>query len=168
MFWLDHCLSTADSDESIQEIEIYYNLATTDHFPVCIMLNINNMPILSNQTNNHAKNYLDWSDMPQSVIDNYCMHTEQLLQNDPVPTEAVLCKNVNCKLEYHINGLCKLYDNFVNALTLAGKPLKKVSKLNAYKGKPGWNDHVDELHTAAREAFLLWKDTGSAKQGPIF
>ncbi len=30
------------------------------------------------------------------------------------------------------------------------------------------NEHVADLHTAAREAFLLWKDTGKNKQGPVF
>ncbi len=57
--WLDHCLSTADAHESIHNIEVCYNLATSDHIPICITLDVNSMPILSNQTNNCAKHYLD-------------------------------------------------------------------------------------------------------------
>jgi len=165
--WLDHCLSTADAHESIQSIEVFYNFATGDHIPVCITLDVNNLPILSNQTNNCTKHYLDWSGLQKADIDNYYNCTEQLLQSVPVPIEATLCRNANCNLESHINDICKLYDNVVDALTLAGASLKKVAK-NIHKGKPGWNEHVAELHTAAREALLLWKDTGKTKQGPIF
>ena len=66
--WLDHCISTADAHESIQNIEVFYNLATTDHIPVCITLDLNNIPILTNQTNNCTKHYIDWSGMQQQDL----------------------------------------------------------------------------------------------------
>ncbi len=90
--------------------------------------------------------------MQQSDIDHYCNRTEQTLQTVHVPTEAALCRNVNCKLESHINDICNLYDNVADVLTSAGAHLKKVVK-GIHKGKPGWNEHVADLHTAAREAF---------------
>ncbi len=60
-----------------------------------------------------------------------------------------------------------MYNNIVDLLKVAGETLKKVSN-NGHKGVPGWNGHIAELHKVAREAFLLWKDSGGAKQGPIF
>ncbi len=63
---------------------------------------------------------------------------------------------VNCKLESHINDICNLYDNVADTLTSAGVHLKKVAK-GIHKGKPGWNEHVADLHTAASEAFLYGK-----------
>ncbi len=62
--------------------------------------------------------------MQQTDIDHYCTRTEQNLQTVHVPTEAALCRNANCKLESHINDLCKLYDNVVETLILAGAPLE--------------------------------------------
>ncbi len=41
--WLDHCISTADAHDSIQNIKVFYNLASTDHIPVCITIDETNM-----------------------------------------------------------------------------------------------------------------------------
>ena len=32
---------------------------------------------------------------------------------------------------------------------------------------PGWNEFVEDAHTAAREAFLEWHAHGSPRQGPL-
>ena len=32
--------------------------------------------------------------------------------------------------------------------------------------KPGWNDHVRELHVAAKEAFKSWVLSGKPRHGP--
>ncbi|XP_077865240.1 uncharacterized protein LOC144351799, partial [Saccoglossus kowalevskii] len=32
---------------------------------------------------------------------------------------------------------------------------------------PGWNDYVKDHHTIARDAFLLWRNNGGPKQGPL-
>ena len=39
---------------------------------------------------------------------------------------------------------------------------------NGAKSIPGWNQHVKDYHAIARDAFLLWRDSGSPRQGPIF
>ncbi len=52
--WPDHCISTADAHASTQNIEVFYNLASTDHILVCITIDVTNMLILSDQTNNYA------------------------------------------------------------------------------------------------------------------
>ncbi len=63
------------------------------------------------------------------------------------------------KCESHINNLYSMYNNIVDLLKVAGETLKTVSN-NGHKGVPGWNGHIAELHKVAREAFLLWKDSG--------
>ena len=42
-----------------------------------------------------------------------------------------------------------------------------IAFCNSTKGRnnkshivPGWNDHVSNLHSIAREAFLLWRENG--------
>ena len=44
--WLDHCVCTADAHDSLDEMKIIYNLATTDHIPFFILLNLCNVPLL--------------------------------------------------------------------------------------------------------------------------
>ena len=34
--------------------------------------------------------------------------------------------------------------------------------------KPGWNDHVQELHLEARNAFNIWATAGKERHGPLF
>eukprot|EP00918_Siedleckia_nematoides_P057133 GHVU01124629.1.p1 GENE.GHVU01124629.1~~GHVU01124629.1.p1 ORF type:complete len:121 (+),score=10.76 GHVU01124629.1:310-672(+) len=33
---------------------------------------------------------------------------------------------------------------------------------------PGWNDICKDVHSKARDAFLMWRNNGSPKYGPIF
>ncbi|KAL7369458.1 hypothetical protein ABVT39_022833, partial [Epinephelus coioides] len=56
--WLDHCVSTADAHECVDKVEILYGFATTDHMPVSIMLNVENLPTMTtddNQVNHGGK-----------------------------------------------------------------------------------------------------------------
>ena len=34
--------------------------------------------------------------------------------------------------------------------------------------KPGWNEHVAQLHSQARETLLRWVEDGKIKSGPLF
>ena len=43
------------------------------------------------------------------------------------------------------------------------------SKKKEHSIKPGWNEHVTELHTAARDAFKLRAESGGRpRQGSLF
>ncbi len=131
--WLHHCLSTADAHQSIENIVIKYDLAKTDHIHVCVTLDVNNIPILTSQTNNFFNEHLNWSSLTKNDLDNYCLHTEQILKTINVPNEAALCRNVNCKCESQINNVYSMYNDIVDLLKVAGEPLKKVSN-NGHKG----------------------------------
>ena len=37
-----------------------------------------------------------------------------------------------------------------------------------FKCRPRWNEHVADMHDIARDAFLMWKDQGKPRQGPVF
>ena len=44
--WLDHCISTFDAHDCIEEAEIIYGLTTVDHIPVFMFINIKGLPEL--------------------------------------------------------------------------------------------------------------------------
>lgn len=44
--WLDHCVCTADAHDSLDEMKIIYDLATTDHISFSVLLNLLNVPML--------------------------------------------------------------------------------------------------------------------------
>lgn len=43
--WLNHIVCTADAQDSLENVEILYGMATTDHFPVSMMLNVGSLPV---------------------------------------------------------------------------------------------------------------------------
>ena len=55
----------------------------------------------------------------------------------------------------------------MDAVARAGTALKPA-KGRGYNPRPGWNEHVADLHSAARDAFFLWRDGGKPKHGPVF
>ncbi len=68
---------------------------------------------------------------------------------------------VKCNNVQQFVGLCNFYDVIVESIRAAGEPLYNFSK-------PGWNEHVGDLHTAAMESPYMWCDAGKPWQDPIF
>ncbi len=66
--WLDHSVCSSDVHDAIQNMEIYYKYATTDHIPVGITMNINNVPDKSTSRNSCTRCKLDWSRIKQDDI----------------------------------------------------------------------------------------------------
>ncbi len=83
------------------------------------------------------------------------------------PTEALACNNTKCTHNEHINAISVFYNDIICGLKTASEPLYKFTKC-AGTHRPGWNEHVEELHNIARDAFLMWKENGKIKQGPFF
>lgn len=49
--WLDHIKFTADAHDSLENVEILYGLATIDHIPVSMMLNVGSLPVCNSINN---------------------------------------------------------------------------------------------------------------------
>lgn len=49
--WLDHCVCTADAHDCLEKIEIMYEMATADHIPVSLILNIESLPEMTSCDN---------------------------------------------------------------------------------------------------------------------
>lgn len=123
-------------------------MATSDHIPVVISLNVDNVPALavSNVTNTGK---LDWPNLTKEEINRYSTATDKLLNNIELPRDALLCY----KNSHHCFELCVMYKSFY-------KYKNKVHNI-----KPGWNDFVEEHHAAAREAFKLLSESGRPRRG---
>ena len=77
--------------------------------------------------------------------------------------EAVDCKNTQCKDENHILQLKDLYDNLCKCLTYASNDVLGVNKIKKYNCKPGFNEHVKELHDIARKRFMAWREANKPR-----
>jgi len=96
------------------------------------------------------------------------VHTKQALRNIYVPTEALGCNNVNCASAAHKQNIDCFYKDICNVLLDCSKKCIDTKQANStYKHVPGWNDYVKDLYTDSREAFVLWRDLGKPRNGPV-
>ena len=96
-----------------------------------------------NEQNNQSVK-IDWSRATEKDLWLYKASTNRGLSDIDIPSEAILCDNINCKNHKHSEQLCVMYDNIVNCLTNGGKILcnNRVNKQNVrHNSRPGWNEH---------------------------
>ena len=117
--WLDHCVSTADAHDCIQQIQIDYKGALSDHIPMYISIGIENIPELSEKSNDYTPKF-DWSRVEPEKIADYTLNSEELLSKVDVNTDCLACQDANCSDPGHIGDLNKLYDSIVGALQDSG------------------------------------------------
>lgn len=166
--WLDHCISTADAHASLNNMEICYGLATSDHIPISITVNVNDIPMLVEKDLTDHVIKLDWSKVTDDDINKYSTLTEVLLQTIHLPRDALTCINPNCTNTQHCNELNEMYENIIKALIDSSLSLQIRENRMHQNIKPGWNEFVAQQHATAREAFKLWQEAGKPKQGPVF
>ena len=165
--WLDHCISTVDAHDSLQSMHINYNLATTDHIPLSMSINVGNLPLLSPAEGIKQPGKLDWSKATKHLLEIYQSQTNALLDNIKLPKDAILCHDLNCSNPQHSADLCTMYEHIVESLLTASKPLHK-HRVNGGHARPGWNKYVAELHADASRAFRKWSESGKIKSGLLF
>ena len=57
--WLDHCVSSRDGHNLIENMYIDYNLSFRDHIPLVLKLNLAKLPSVENDINDGAPR-LNW------------------------------------------------------------------------------------------------------------
>ena len=166
--WLDHCLSTKDGHSIIRNIDIWYSTCSSDHFPISIDVDMSSVPEVENRTGNES-NKVKWDTLSKESINHYQKVTDSKLRNVYIPVDALNCTNVSCRDETHRVDLNRFYDSIMQAMQDAGAEISSHNVVhNNQRGRPGWNDHTNELHEAARNCFLMWRDAGKPMQGPVF
>ena len=109
-----------------------------------------------------------WSNAKDCNIEEYgkcsAVHLDRIHTSD-----SCTCTNPNCSNRQHISAIDNLFDDICNALRVSSLEMITTCK------KPlcqdyivhGWNDYVKEAHTEARYYYILWRDMGKPKHGPI-
>ena len=161
--YIDHLLL---DNEMFNHLSEYVTLNegdnTSDHLPVVATFNVPKLEMVESVTPSHKK-VINWSKAEQHHITNYQCTLDRLLGELTLPTTALACKDVNCKL--HSEVLLDLFDKVSQAICIAGKesiPLKKSGKP---KCRPGWNEHVSEAKNKSMFWNTIWKDSGCPRVG---
>lgn len=165
--WLDHCISTDDAHSSIVGMDILYGAATYDHMPVLILINVEDIPMLSCDSYDCNTEFLDWSALSREDIAGYYADTNRLLSKISLPSDAIRCSDPTCNVWKHREEISSLYDYVVRALYESSRPyFKRKNKMG--KMRPGWNKYVAGYHEEAKLAFKSWVLAGRPRQGPLF
>ena len=160
--WLDHIVSTVDALASLENIEICYGLATSDHIPITMVLNVDNVPKVVKHEDDVK---IDWDKLSNDVVLKYCFRSDELLNKVYLPMNAMCCTNVNCDDSFHGARLCDMYNNIVRAPLEASRCLFTHPR-KAKNIKPGWNTFVASPHAEADAAHRAWVIAGRPRQGP--
>ena len=106
--------------------------------------------------------------MTLSSIDQYKTSTVCNLRKIRVPDMCV-CDDSNCNQSNHKNAIDTLYDEISQSLrksSLGTIPTCGTKHSRNYV-IPGWNDYVKDQHQDARNSYVLWRNAGKPRQGPI-
>ena len=165
--WLDHCVSTSDAHDCIQQLHIDYNGALSDHFPIYMSLATEHIPELSEKTNNYTPKF-DWSRIEPEKISEYTFKTDEHLSKIDIKTDCLACQDANCSDQDHLKDLNKLYDSIVDCLQNSGNEIRSPNKPRNFKPRPGWKEHVADLHESARDFLAIWTEAGKPRFGYLF
>ena len=101
-------------------------------------------------------------------MDSYTTRVDVLLRDmQTMHYELVGCTDMNCHNINHIERIDKYYNDICNCLTTASSDTIG-NRSNNNHNKPGWSEHVAELHDIARECLRYWRVYGCPKHGIIF
>jgi len=174
--WIDHMVSTVNMHDITTDISVDHSFVSSDHFPLFVTLNIKNINISNEYTttcnsctserDNVHTGRINWPKMSAGDFKTYTDVTENLLGSIHLSHKLLLCDDVNCKDSSHVNDIDLMYLTIIDALQTAGNDLVQQKRVY-FKEIPGWNEACAELHSTAREAFLVWRDNGKPRAGPI-
>ena len=163
--WLDHCVSTSDGNSIIKSMEIDYDGAVGDHFPMYVNISSCNIPVLSDQ-DNEIHNGFKWKNVTSKQVTYYSDNTERLLSEINIPTEALSCKDMNCSEHEHSEAIESFYNDIVDALKSSDSVF--LGRKPKFKARPGWNEYASDLYDSSRQCLKMWIDAGKPKHGHIF
>ena len=135
---------------------------SSDHFPVRAKFNLDcdtdSCDGAKNNSNMPVTNF-QWTKATDVHIDKYNSSTHINLKTIDIP-DAIFCKDVDCKLDHHINDIDAYHSCICNTLVVASKHTSLlvtlgIRRIMSYRD---FNEHVKDLHDTARQYYLVWRD----------
>lgn len=121
--WLDHCISTEDGHNMLENMTVLYENIMSDHLLLAFGLNLEFAPDMNKSNTSPLSGRIKWDNLSPSVISKYQEKTEELINAVHIPTVALMCNDCNCTNEAHTYLIGKFYEDIVEPSTLQGKTL---------------------------------------------
>ena len=98
---------------------------------------------------------------------NHHKWTTEILNTIVLPTEALLCKDTNCKSHYV--DIKHFYDSIISSIQIAtSKCIPSSINGSKFKVIPSWNDYVKESYAISRDALKWWISSNRPSDGFIY
>ena len=162
--WLDHIVSSSDFHNSIQNINVYYDMTDNDHIPVRLVMQVDRLQKLSITENNVSSN-IKWDCLSDQCIKHYHDRTTKAFGEIDIPISSVLCSDCACASKTHTGEIDKLFDAMKSSLYESSVHCQPGK--SRYTPRPGWNDYVSDIYDFSREARRMWLDQGKPRQGMV-
>jgi exonuclease III len=168
--WLDHCVSTLQAHLSITDINIAYDVLSSDHFPLAMSFELPTSELSGPEpvrSTTIRDNTASWERATKSDIEAYHRRCSPLLSSIAIPHVTLLCSDAQCDNISHREAISKLYRDITNAMLTSSAASIPTKRQQRHKPVPGWNEFVKEHHAAARLSFTLWVSAGKPRQGSL-
>ena len=166
--WIDHLICTNCSHNLIEGMQIMYNYVSSDHHPIMALLDINSIHMqTSDEASTKPRYRIKWDKLQPNDILLYKRRTEEELKKVKLEHQVILCDDPQCTDENHHRAIDSMYQSTIDSLLVASAHMKSVSKPD-FKQVRGWNTYCKEVHSMARDAYLLWRDHGKKRTGFLF
>lgn len=165
--WIDHILCTHGASHLINDMKIDYEYISSDHHPISAALDFGNMKCQAKEQLSAKTSKIKWDKLSQDAVLEYKQRTEIELSKVQIDHGLILCDDPHCDNQAHRAGIDSMVHSTLEALLDAGSPLTSKTK-TGYKHVPGWNTYCKELHSIARDSYILWRNHGRAKVGILF
>ena len=164
--WIDHVVSSNDLHSAIDHIEILYNVTDDDHIPFIVHLNVEDIPKITNETNDLVPN-INWNNVKDPELKKYFQNTCESLREIEIPTNALSCKDLNCNNTSHNRDLCRFYEAIIDSICQAGLHLTNNKSSVNYTQRPGWTEYVSDLYDYSKTCRRIWLNANEPRQGTI-
>ncbi len=169
--WLDHFICSHSVNSMITDLYILDKCPSSDHLPVGLVISTALTTERCVNNEKHADKITPifrWSNAKDCNIKEYgkcsAVHLDRIHISD-----SCTCNNYNCSNREHISDIDNLFDDICNALRVSSLETITTCKKTLCQDYivPGWNDYVKEAHTETRYYYIVWRDMGKPKHGPV-
>ena len=144
-----------------------YNVTDDDHIPFIVNLNVDDIPKITNETNDLVPK-INWNNVKDSELQKYYQNTCESLREIEIPTIALSCKDLKCNNALHNQELCRFYKAIIDSLYQAGLHLTNINNsTDNYVQRPGWTQYVSDLYDYSKTCRRIWLNANEPRQGSI-
>ena len=172
--WLDHVICSSNMHSAIGGINVVDKLPSSDHLPLVVTFSmkvVDSARVTSAHVNrgNAACQTTNWSNATANCKHAYAAESYRILGNVCIP-DALLCKHVNCSNPDPIVAIDDFYHSINRSLIASSADTirsRHYACRKRHTAVPGWNDTVKHAHGVARNSYIIWRNSGRPRHGPV-